>query len=104
MPTDTTNPKYIPGSIGPGNLPTTPAIDVSQIGTASTFNLPAAPTPASYDISSVPDISSLLNPSPTVTETKQGDLENKLLDNTRTLATTAQITAEANAGLSVSAH
>jgi hypothetical protein len=78
-----------------------PAIDVSTIGTTPTFNLPTAPTPAAYDISSLPSIDSLLNPAPTTTETQQTDLQGKLLADTKTLGTktAAQSAAESAAGL-----
>lgn len=76
-------------------------VDVSKIGSAPTFNLPDSPLPSSYDISSLPSITSLLNPAPTATETNQTDLQGKLLADTKTLGTkaVAQSTAETAAGL-----
>ena len=41
---------------------TSSAIDVSKIGSTTPFNLPQAPAPAAYDISSLPSIGALLNP------------------------------------------
>lgn len=88
------------GNTALGITPSAP-IDVSKLGTASPFTLPPAPVPTPYDLGSLPDISSLLNPAPTATETAQTGLQDKLLTDTKTIGgkPAAQITAEANAGL-----
>lgn len=78
------------------DVSTTP-VDVSALsGTASPFNLPSAPVSSTYDISTLPSISSLLNPTPTAAEQKQTQLERTLQADTAKIGgkTAAQITAE----------
>jgi hypothetical protein len=90
------NATYSPG-LPSQNTP----VNVAAIGTAPNITLPAPSSPLPYDISSLPSITSLLNPTPTATEQQGTDLQNRLLTDTKTLGTkdAAQITAESAAGL-----
>ena len=94
-----TDPALINATYSPSsqNMP----VNVATIGTAPNITLPPASTPVAYDISSLPTVSTLLNPAPTALDTQQTDLQGKLLADTKTLGTktAAQSTAETAAGL-----
>jgi hypothetical protein len=92
-----TDPALISATYSPQNTP----VNVATIGTAPNISLPPPPTQTAYDISSLPTVSTLLNPAPTALDTQQTDLQGKLLADTKTLGTktVAQSTAETAAGL-----
>jgi hypothetical protein len=94
-----TDPALINATYSPGSQNT--PVNVATIGTAPNINLPSPPTSAAYDISSLPTVSTLLNPNPTALDTQQTDLQGKLLADTKTLGTktAAQSAAETAAGL-----
>lgn len=82
-----------------------PSVDVSAMTGATPFTLPPAPTTPNYDISSLPSIASLLNPTPTAAQNKQDTLESQLETDTAKLGTktAAQTTAEDTAARALGA-